>query len=102
MVNKIGRTRNYNDTATTSVVSLNASTATTIANANDVRLYLKISNRSFEMIWIKLQAASVDNDTEGIPLPAKSTEEIPMDNVYTGEVSAIAESGTPDVQVVEY
>jgi len=51
---------------------------------------------------LKLQAASVDNNAKGIFIGRDSYWEMPADNIYTGEISAIAVSGTPSVNVTSY
>ena len=103
-----GRNRNTNDVATVSAgITLNSVTSTVISAANPNRLALEVNNNfSTQAAWVKLQAATTDNDKKGIFLNKKNSGEssysmIP-DNVYTGEVSAIADSGTPTVYVTEY
>lgn len=103
MARKIGRTRNLNDTSTISAaIALNTSTSTKIVDANGNRMFVSITNDSINNIWIKLQAASVDNNKTGIKLRRRSVWEMPVDNMYTGEISAISEAGTPDVFITEY
>ena len=103
MTRKIGRNRNSNEAATLSdAIALNATTSTTIQAANAKRIGLKISNPSNKDVWVKYQAASVDNDMKGEWLPKNSVHKMDTDNVYTGEISAISASGTPDVYVTEY
>lgn len=109
-----GRTRNTNDTASHSQVALNSSTATKIADANPDRIFFHVSingNTSNESIFIKLQAASVDNEKCGIWIGRYLDEdgsyfkefwEMPPDNIYTGEISAIMNSGTHTVHITEY
>ena len=104
----IGRTQNTNDEANIpSSITLNATTSTKIADANTRRIFFHVNNNTAsDAIWIKLQAASVDNDKKGIYLQKKDLPDgrwqMPPDNIYTGEISAIADSGTPDVFVTEY
>lgn len=88
-------------------VTLNSSTSVKIADANPNRIYFYVTNDgSTEEAWIKLQAAGVDNDKKGIFLNKKAIYRndwgMPVDNVYTGEICAIAEAGTPSVYVTEY
>jgi len=83
-------------------ISLNASTSTKIADSNANRIFFAVSNPSNKDIWLKLQIATVDNDKKGIFMPANSYWEMPTDNVYIGEISAIANSGTPDIYTTEY
>ena len=109
MTRRTERTRNTNDEATINDgVGLNATTSTTILAANADRVAVTINNNSStKELWIKLQAASVDNDKKGIFLHPRVLGEptswtMPADNIYTGEISAIADSGTPNVYVTEY
>ncbi len=102
MTNKIGRTRNWNDSVSTTVVALNSTTATKIADTNNSRISFKVNNNDNQLVYIKYQAASVDDDKEGDELPAKSSIKMDVDNIYRGEISAIANSGTPDVTILEY
>lgn len=86
-----------------SAIALNASTSTTVAAANTERLFIAIFNSSTsEDIWIKLQAASVDNDAKGIFVGGEGLYVITSPYLYTGEISAISDSGTPSVYVTEY
>jgi len=99
----IGRNTNTNDTATlSSAVALNATTSTTVAVSLSERIVFTFSNPGNKDVWLKLQAASVDNDMKGIFIPRNGYWEMPTDNIYTGEISAIAVSGTPSVHITEY
>lgn len=103
----IGRQLQTNITVTdTAIVSsgitLNTATSTTVAADNKFRLEFYLSNDNNQEIWLKLQPASVDNDEKGILLPRNSTYEMPTENVYTGEISAIAKTGNPIVFITEY
>ena len=104
----IGRNVNESDIATVAAgVTLNAVTSTTIAVANGVRIFFEVDNNfSDKAVWIKLQAASVDNDKKGFFLNEKEKGatkwRMPTDNIYVGEISAIADSGSPVVYVTEY
>ncbi len=108
MVIRIDRNRNTNDAAAVSTpIVLDAITSTTIAVANDERIFFQVNNDSANKeVWIKLQAASVDNDKKGIFLNKKGVApaswEMPTDNIYSGEISAIADSGVSTVYVTEY
>jgi hypothetical protein len=93
MVIKIGRTRNNNDTATLSgTITVSGVTSTTVQAVNVDRLVFAISNVGVQDMWLKLQAASVDNDKKGIMVPKGGYWEMPPDNIYTGEISAISDS----------
>ena len=108
MTAMIGRNVNSNDVAIISdSIELNTSTSVVIAQANPNRIYFHVNNDSSkEACWIKLQGASVDNNKKGIFLNEKEKPDtrwdMPIDNVYTGEISAIAEKGKPTIYVTEY
>ena len=104
MTNKLGRNINTNDAAVLSSIALNDTTSTKIADAkiSPPRLVFTVTNNSVKDIWLKLQAAATDNDKKGIFMPKGSYWEMPTDNIYSGEISAIADSGTPTVHVTEY
>lgn len=106
-----GRNVNINDTASITSVVLNATTATKIADANGDRLTFHVNNNDENSaVWIKLQITSLDNDKKGIFLsrniaaagPGRSLYDMLPDNIYIGEISAIAETGTPTVYITEY
>jgi len=114
-VNKtIGRNRNTTDTATSSPVALNSSTAVKLADANPNRIFFNVTingGSSDERIFIKLQAASIDNVKTGIWIGRSLDEdgsyfkvdwEMSPDNIYTGEISAIMDSGSHTVHFTEY
>ena len=103
MAKKIGRTRNINDTPNLSVaIALNSTTSTTIQAANEKRTFFCLSNDGNNKIYLKLQPASTDNDKKGIPIPKNGYWEMPMDSIYPGEISAISDTGTPNVLTTEY
>lgn len=103
MAQVIGRNQNTNDTATVpSDIALNASTSTKVVDANSDRTVFEVYNLGTEDIRIKLQAASVDNDKKGIPVGCGKGWAMEADNIYPGEISAIAETGTPSVAYLEY
>jgi len=103
MVDKtVGRTTNKTDTATVGAgIALNASTSTTALSLNKDRTYIALTVDGGD-VWIKLQAASADNLKKGTRLCDGQTYELPPDNIYTGEISAIAVSGTPDIYPTEF
>lgn len=107
MVLKIGRNINTCSDATLTSVALNSSTSTKISDecpsATLCRVYFLVSNPSEEDVWIKFQAASVDNDKKGIFIGRRSTEIILLpDNIYIGEISAIAAEGNPTIYITEF
>lgn len=109
MANKIGRNVNFNETATlSSAISLNDTTSTTLSTAKSNRIFWAISIPPATgpglsvQVWLKLQSASTDNDKKGINLSSGDYWEMVTDSIYTGEISAIVESGTEDVFIIEY
>lgn len=101
---KINRPRNTNDGATLSgATGLNTSTSVKISDANISRIFFCVNNdNAVNGVWIKLQAAAVDDLKKGIFIGARSSWQMPVDNIYTGEISAIAEVDSPEVYVTEY
>lgn len=106
---RVERTRNRHDTATVSSAISAGSTSIVLAIANEDRLFFRVNikNGNGNGVWIKLQAASVDDDKKGIFLLASEdggelSWTMPPDNIYTGEICAIRQSNTTDVYVTEY
>jgi len=103
MAQKILSRRDTTDTATTTIISLNSSTATKIVDAGTQKLQLIICNPGNQPIFIKMQAASVDNLKEGLFLGGKSNLPLVLgQGFYTGEVSAMSNAGPADVTIVRY
>ena len=99
----IGANLNITDVATlSSAISLNTSTSVLVQASNIDRIYFSISSPDSHAIWLKLQAASVDNDKKGIYIPKNGFWEMQPDDKYTGEICAIADTGTPSVYTTEY
>ena len=105
---RIGRNINTADEATIgSGVTLNDTTSTNLVGENLKRIFLRIdAHFTDKASWIKLQDASVDNDKKGIFLNEKEKGvmfwEMSPDNIYTGPVCGIADSGNPEIFVTEY
>lgn len=103
MAKTIGRNTNLTDVATLSdAIALNTMTSTTIATANANRIVFIVSNPSNMDIWLKLQAANVDNVKKGIFITKGTVWTMPTDNIYTGEISAIGNLVSLNVYVTEY
>lgn len=98
------RTGNLNDTATNPADVSVAVTSTKLLDLNLDRLYCAISNVSNKTVRLKFQAADVDDLIEGIALEPGDRWEMPLDNIYTGEISAILDggAGTGDIALVEW
>jgi len=102
MAARIGRNKNTNNEADVdSAVALNATTSTAVLSSNSERIYIAIAVTGGDA-WVKLQPAAMDNDKKGIPICDGQTYELPTDNMYTGEISAIAVSGTPNAYPTEF
>lgn len=102
MTLKIGRNVNTNDTATLSdKIDVDITPATTILAANAKRMFCSITVRK-KAAWIKLQAASVDNDQKGIFIERDQTWESIPDNVYIGEISAVGKDNNSEIYVTEF
>jgi len=102
MAKTIGRNTNVNDTATIDTVALNSTTSVKVADALAGRIYLSVSNEGPGTIFVKLQAASVDDTKKGEIVESGETWWMTPDNIYTGEVSAIGKNTSPSVHVTEY
>lgn len=110
----IGRNQNTNDAATVTTYEINSVTATVISVVNPLRIAFGacldpgITNVD---VFIRLYPAAADNlkrgevltrDTFGnSSLFRPSWTTIP-DNIYTGEISAISQSGLVTIHVTEY
>lgn len=88
------------DPVTNSSVDVSASTSTLVLASNVGRVYAAIVNNSANSIWISLGAAAVAN--KGILLNANGgSYEINPNNMYVGNIYAIASSTTSTVTIVE-
>jgi len=96
--------RSYNNSSSISgAIATNTSTSVVAAAANPTRSFFNINNNdSNQGVWVKLQAASVDNIKKGIFVKAKDEWEMPPQSMYSGEISVIADTDSPDVYVTEY
>ncbi|TNG03797.1 MAG: hypothetical protein EP297_00140 [Gammaproteobacteria bacterium] len=101
--------------ATTTRVTLNASTATTLSASNPDRKYFSVTvepGTSNVDVIIRYYPASTDNIKHGADVLTRrllgsdnlfrSRHEMNVNAVYTGEVSGIMDSGSVDVFVTEY
>lgn len=114
MTLKQGANLNTDSAATVTTVEINDTTATTLVVARPLRTFLAISldsGTTNEEVFIRLYAASTDNNKAGIiltrSLSGNDTLYEPhfiMDGIvqYTGEISAISASGTFDIHITEF
>ena len=97
--------RNFNQkTSATLSSGISVSTTSVVAKvANTDRRYLSISVTGND-VFVKLQAASIDDDSKGEMLPNGERWRMPTDAIYTGEVSCIKDGVGPDatIFVTEY
>ena len=110
----IGRNVNTHDEAVTTIISLNSTTAVTlkVANSSRIQFSVALAPGSFDVdVYIRYYAATTDNIKKGYVLTRRLLGNDNLfypvhcttpDNIYTGEISAIVESGTTDVFVTEY
>lgn len=100
----IGRSRNVNKNSTVSdPITMNSTTSTKIADANDARTFFRVDNcSSAHDVFIKLQAATVDDDEKGMCVLRDDYWEMPVDTIYTGEICGIAKTDSPEVTYTEY
>ena len=95
-----GKNRNTSDTSSVSVISISGTVSTKIKDSGGVFCFFSVSNIGNKAVKIKLQAASVDNLYVGTVIVPKDGGywEMLVDNLYTGEISAIADgvAGTRD------
>lgn len=96
--------KNTSDTATIpAAFVVTTTTSLKISDANTERIFFHVNNNNTaDAIWIKLQAASVDNVKKGIFVPAGERWEMPAGDTYTGEISAIADNTTTNTYTTEY
>ena len=104
MPRDIGMRFNMSDDSTLSQVALNATTSILVKAAGDDFIFWSITNNSNRDIWLKLQAASVDNTKKGILIPSGGGYwEMPTSNIFTDEISAMSDQGTGKVvDITEY
>lgn len=110
----IGRNINSNDTASVTAVQINSVTATTISIANSERISFTVNLDEAHVdadVAIRYYPATQDNDFTGTVLTRYTLgnsnlfnpiHKMCVDNVYTGEISAISSNGTHTLYITEY
>lgn len=101
------RTTNTNDSTSEEIVAVNPTTAVKIADGNanrkTARIFLSVTNNSNADVWVRLRTALVDNLKKGVVILYPGCYwEMPPDEKYIGEVSAIAEDRDGEIVVCEY
>ncbi len=105
---QLGRNRNTSDQANvTDPIAINTGTSVILAAANPDRIFFHVNNDANDLaFWVKLQSASTDNDKKGIfcdkEAKGRFDWEMPSDNIYTGEISAISDDSNQNLYVTEY
>ena len=94
--------RATSDTSTRDLVLLDATTAVTILAANTDRIGFALTNFTANDIWIRFTPFDADNAKDGMCLPKMSVRVFDSVNMYTGEVSAIANTNGPSISVMEW
>lgn len=94
MTKTIERTSNRYDDTNGSDVELNTSTYTVLLVANSMRIGYKITNDNGQEVLINENGAD-------FLMFKRSLYESTTDNIFIGELTAKAVSGTPTVKVVE-
>lgn len=99
MTISIGKNRNSNDSPTIGAgVALNSSTSTALVTTTDEHSMLIFTNDGNQDAFIKMQAASVDNDQKGFIIHKGTTATLVLENVsYAGEISAITKAGATTI-----
>lgn len=81
---------------------LNSTSFVKILDANPDRLYLNVSVAGKDDIYINFRAVADALDDTGIWVSGFTGWETRTENIYTGEVCAIAVASTPSVAFLEY
>ena len=114
MTLKQGGNLNTDSEATVTTVAINDTTATIISAANSLRTPFVVNlngGTADEEVFIRLYPAATDNIKKGIVLKRKIIGATSINDaifvlennaMYTGEISALSESGTFDVHVTEF
>ena len=107
MAKNIGKNTNTTDLSTMpSPISIGSSVSVMLlpaqAPTDQAWIEVNVTPTGTKALWIKLQAASVDNDKKGIRVAAGETKTVVKDGSYTGEICAIYDSGPAKDVVLEY
>lgn len=99
MAKNIGGNINVTDEADVlGAISVDSTTSATLlsaqVNPEVARVKVVVHNDGNQALWVKLQAAFIDNDKKGIRVPAgEGAVIIEGSDIYTGEISGIMDSG---------
>lgn len=107
MALKIGRNVNTNDEASVgSVTTISGANASVASAVNSSRIYFGIWVQRRDA-WLRFQPASDDpSERKGIKILRNNYYELPTDNIYTGEISILADGAAPsqsaEISITEY
>ena len=98
---------NSNTESEVTAVTLNTTTAVTLVPINDRRIMFEVNNNNAShAFWLRFYPAAQDNLKQGIYISSKAWNRtfytMPVDNIYTGEISAISETDSPIAYITEY
>lgn len=97
----VGSNTNVSDEETFATIALNANTTIKVLDANKDRYYISLVADGGE-VWIKYRPAATDNDKNGVAKLCDGQQfEFPSNQIYVGEISAIAVDGTPNLYATE-
>ena len=115
MAKNIGKNINVTDEASQTIVALTAGVSTVLAAANPDRIFFSVSLDCSVAppicVFVKLQDANVDNNLVGEVLFRDQSAndsvtqmrwEMPIDNIFIGEICAITSASDVDIYVTEY
>lgn len=114
MARLTGRNQNTNDQAVQTRITINSATAVKLVDPNPDRIYFSVCLApalNDVDAYIRLYPTADNNDKVGEVLTRtisgnnslfRSSWQMPVDTIYTGEISAISDAGSFDVIVTEY
>jgi hypothetical protein len=98
MTHLIGKSSNTNDESNNLEISVDSTTATTLLPAQVpgdlTRIRVAVYHNGSSILWVRRYEAGTDNAKIGEPvMPGEKTILEVHDDIYTGEISAIFQSG---------
>jgi len=86
----------------TGPISLSTNSAIMISSFNSNRSYFSVFNDTTGIgVWVILSPSSGVADKKGIFISGKKSWEMPTDNIYIGEIWAIADADNPNLYITE-
>lgn len=114
MPSTTGRNKNSNDVARVEEFTLTSTQSTKIADINPERMFFSVCLAPATAnvdVFIRLYPNADDNNKRGEVLTRRLSGndslfrpnwQMPVDTIYTGEISAISNAGNVDIIVTEY